>query len=57
MFVRNVDGKIIYFNTQRFVSEYDKYTYLWKLKYNMIEKNKDILSSIINYVHGKTTSI
>ncbi len=57
MFVRNVDGKIIYFNTQRFVSEYDKYTYLWKLKYNMIEKNKDILSSIINYVHGKATSI
>ena len=23
MFVRNVDGKIIYFNTQRFVSEYN----------------------------------
>ena len=57
MFVRNVDGKIVYFNSKRFVREYDKYTYLWKLKYNMIEKNKDILSSIINYVHGKATSI
>ena len=57
MYVRNYKGQIVYFDTKSFISEYEKYTKLWKIKYNIdLDKPKDrtpLVHSIISYVKGE----
>ena len=59
MFVRNNKGEIIQFEPNTFFSEYDKYTQLWKIKYNLdiSRKQKTVLRSITNYVNGIKDSV
>ena len=58
MFVRNSKGEIITFEPKEFFSEYNKYTKLWKIKYNMdLDKPKETFRAIINYVNGMKDSV
>ena len=61
MFVRNYKGRIVYFEVNNFFSEYEKYTKLWKIKYNIdldkSKKSQTVLRSIVDYVNGIKDSV
>ena len=40
MIIRNYQGKLVYFNKENYSSEYNMYTALWKIMYN-IDLNED----------------
>ena len=54
MYVRSKTGQIIKVDINKFPSEKNLYVYLWKLKYNinLKEKNISIKDSIINYINN-----
>ena len=56
MYVRNYQGKIVFFDTKSFISEYEKYTKLWKIKYNIdLDKSRNrnpFINSVVSYVKG-----
>ena len=57
MYVRNHEGIII--KLKLYYNESDKYTKLWKIKYNidLDEKRKTFSRLIIDYVNGVTNFI
>ncbi len=56
MFIRNHKGQIVIFHPNVFFNEYDKYTKLWKIKYDIdldkVETKRNVLRSVLDYVNG-----
>ena len=59
MFIRTKNGNIEKIDTESFPNEKDLYNHIWKIKFNikLKSKNIDIKESIINYVNGKNDFI
>lgn len=59
MFIRSKKGEIEKIDTDSFPNEKDLYNNIWKIKFNIQIKSKNIniKESIINYVNGKNDFI
>ena len=61
MFIRNHKGQIETFLPNEFYNEYNKYTQLWKIKYNIdldkVAKKRNVLRSVLDYVNGIKDSV
>ena len=54
MFVRNFEGIILEVNPNNFLNDKEFYEHLWKIKYNVILRQKEhsFNAKLINYIKG-----
>ena len=50
MYIRNYDGKLVKFDTNRYTSERQLYKALWLKLFNIKIKEKSQMDTIINYI-------
>uniref|UniRef100_A0A6C0C2S3 Uncharacterized protein n=1 Tax=viral metagenome TaxID=1070528 RepID=A0A6C0C2S3_9ZZZZ len=54
MYIRNWRGKMVEINENIYNNEYEFYTKLWKIKYNVKMKTKiNLKENIISYINGE----
>jgi hypothetical protein len=54
MYIRNWRGKMVEINENIYNNEYEFYTKLWKIKYNVKIKTKiNLKENIISYINGE----
>ena len=52
MYLRDYKGEIIYFDCDKYSSEYEMYIELWKIKYNidLYCSKENMITSLINFI-------
>jgi len=52
MYLRNYKGEIVFFNENKYSSEYEMYIELWKIKYNidLCAPKENVMSTLIHYI-------
>ena len=51
MYIVNYKGELVFFDTEKYISEYDMYINLWKIMYNIEFQKRDTLTYIKNYLN------
>jgi len=52
MYIVNYKGELVFFNIEKYISEYDMYTNLWKIMYNIELPKQNTLTYIKNYLNN-----
>ncbi len=54
MYIRDFKGKIVFFDLTKLKSDKDKYILLWKTKYDIHLKEKEIFNdNLIEFINGE----
>ena len=54
MYIRDSKGKIVFLDLSKLKTDKDKYILLWKTKYNVHLKEKEVFNNnLINFINGE----